>query len=107
MRLPTRNTLSHSNWCLIPHSDPAGTRLHGNTCPGRQLLKILLIGDSAEQPVPSVAIKFGVAVNILHGKIEYTGERWAFWWCINRAACNPTAVAAAVEHIRQRTAQVR
>ncbi|MGK7600331.1 NIL domain-containing protein, partial [Salmonella enterica] len=40
-----------------------------------QLLKILFTGDSAEQPVLSeVAIKFGLAVNLLHGKIEYTGE---------------------------------
>ncbi|ECF5950172.1 methionine ABC transporter ATP-binding protein [Salmonella enterica subsp. diarizonae] len=73
-----------------------------------QLLKILFIGDSAEQPVLSeVAIKFGVAVNILHGKIEYIGERALGILMVQLTAPhNPTAVAAAVEHIRQRTAQV-
>ncbi|ELR4456419.1 virulence-associated ABC transporter ATP-binding protein SfbB [Salmonella enterica] len=73
-----------------------------------QLLKILFIGDSAEQPVLSeVAIKFGVAVNILHGKIEYIGERALGILVVQLTAPhNPTAVAAAVEHIRQRTAQV-
>lgn len=40
------------------------------------LLKILFIGDSAEQPVLSdVAVRYGVSVNILHGKIEYIGNR--------------------------------
>jgi D-methionine transport system ATP-binding protein len=61
-------------------SDAAGPlREH---LPG-QLLKILFIGDSAEQPVLSdAAINFGVAVNILHGKIEYIGERaLGIWWC--------------------------
>lgn len=72
------------------------------------MLKILFIGDSAEQPVLSeVAITFGVAVNILHGKIEYIGERALGILVVQLTAPhNPTAVAAAVEHIRQRTAQV-
>ena len=73
-----------------------------------QLVKILFIGDSAEQPVLSeVAVMFGVAVNILHGKIEYLGER-ALGILVVRltAADNPAAVEAAVDHIRQRTAQV-
>jgi len=73
-----------------------------------QLVKILFIGDSAEQPVLSeVAVMFGVTVNILHGKIEYLGER-ALGILVVRltAADNPTAVEAAVDHIRQRTAQV-
>ena len=75
--------------------------------PGR-LLKILFIGDSAEQPVLSeVAVKFGVAVNILHGKIEYIGERALGILVVQLTAQdNPSAVALAVEHIRQRTAQV-
>ncbi|MCU7783615.1 virulence-associated ABC transporter ATP-binding protein SfbB [Lelliottia amnigena] len=73
-----------------------------------QLLKILFIGDSAEQPVLSeVAVKFGVAVNILHGKIEYIGERALGILVVQLTAQdNPSAVALAVEHIRQRTAQV-
>ncbi|WP_279062753.1 virulence-associated ABC transporter ATP-binding protein SfbB [Lelliottia amnigena] len=73
-----------------------------------QLLKILFIGDSAEQPVLSeVAVKFGVAVNILHGKIEYIGERALGILVVQLTAQdNPSAVALAVEHICQRTAQV-
>ncbi|MEA9395575.1 virulence-associated ABC transporter ATP-binding protein SfbB [Lelliottia amnigena] len=73
-----------------------------------QLLKILFIGDSAEQPVLSeVAVKFDVAVNILHGKIEYIGERALGILVVQLTAQdNPSAVALAVEHIRQRTAQV-
>ncbi|WP_194205297.1 virulence-associated ABC transporter ATP-binding protein SfbB [Superficieibacter sp. 1612_C1] len=73
-----------------------------------QLLKILFIGDSAEQPVLSeVAVKFGVAVNILHGKIEYIAERALGILVVQLTAPNdPAAVDAAVEHIRQRTAQV-
>ncbi|WP_333850904.1 virulence-associated ABC transporter ATP-binding protein SfbB [Leclercia sp.] len=73
-----------------------------------QLLKILFIGDSAEQPVLSeVAVKFGVAVNILHGKIEYIGERALGILVVQLTAPdNLPAVALAVEHIRQRTAQV-
>ncbi|HEY4435344.1 virulence-associated ABC transporter ATP-binding protein SfbB [Lelliottia sp. V89_10] len=72
-----------------------------------QLLKILFIGDSAEQPVLSdVAIKFGVAVNILHGKIEYIGERALGILVVQLTADDPAVVETAVEHIRHRTAQV-
>ena len=52
-------------------------------------------------------MKFGVAVNILHGKIEYIGERALGILVVQLTAQdNPSAVALAVEHIRQRTAQV-
>jgi len=73
-----------------------------------QLLKILFIGESAGQPVLSeVAVKFGVAVNILHGKIEYIGERALGMLVVQLTAPdNPPAVAAAIEHIRKRTARV-
>ncbi|WNP33648.1 virulence-associated ABC transporter ATP-binding protein SfbB [Enterobacter kobei] len=73
-----------------------------------QLLKILFIGDSAEQPVLSdAAIRFGVAVNILHGKIEYLGERALGILVVQLTApSNPTAVDAAVDYIRNRTARV-
>ncbi|WP_302184131.1 NIL domain-containing protein, partial [Salmonella enterica] len=59
-----------------------------------QLLKIMFIGDSAEQPVLSEeAIKFGVAVNNLHGKIEYIGERALGILVVQLTAQhNPTAV---------------
>jgi len=40
------------------------------------LLKILFLGNSAEHPVLSEAtLRFGVTVNILHGKIEYINKR--------------------------------
>lgn len=73
-----------------------------------QLLKILFIGDSAEQPVLSeVAVKFGVAVNILHGKIEYIAERALGILVVQLTALhNPTSVDAAVAYIRENTAQV-
>ncbi|TCC14741.1 virulence-associated ABC transporter ATP-binding protein SfbB [Kosakonia quasisacchari] len=73
-----------------------------------QLLKILFIGDSAEQPVLSdAAVKFGVAVNILHGKIEYIGERALGILVVQLTSTqNPAAVSDAVDYIRNRTAQV-
>lgn len=73
-----------------------------------QLLKILFIGDSAEQPVLSdAAVKFGVAVNILHGKIEYIGERALGILVVQlSSAGNPDVVAEAVDYIRNRTAKV-
>ncbi|MDZ7322097.1 virulence-associated ABC transporter ATP-binding protein SfbB [Kosakonia sacchari] len=73
-----------------------------------QLLKILFIGDSAEQPVLSdAAVKFGVAVNILHGKIEYIGERALGILVVQLTSVeNPAAVSDAVDYIRNRTAQV-
>ncbi len=40
------------------------------------LLKILFLDDRAETPVLSeAAIRFGISINILHGKIEYIGNR--------------------------------
>ena len=40
------------------------------------VLKLLFLGDKAENSVLSTtAIRFGVSVNILHGKIEYIGNR--------------------------------
>lgn len=73
-----------------------------------QLLKVLFIGDSAEQPVLSdAAVKFGVAVNILHGKIEYIAERALGILVVQLTAPhNPTSVDAAVAYIRENTAQV-
>ncbi|AKL13321.1 TPA: virulence-associated ABC transporter ATP-binding protein SfbB [Kluyvera intermedia] len=72
-----------------------------------QLLKILFIGDSAEQPVLSdAAINFGVAVNILHGKIEYIGERALGILVVQLTAQDPAVVEQAVDYIRNRTAQV-
>ncbi|NCH87609.1 virulence-associated ABC transporter ATP-binding protein SfbB [Cronobacter dublinensis] len=96
----TQQLVSHTLNLTLPSR--LREHLHGS------LLKILFIGDSAEQPVLSeVAVNFGVAVNILHGKIEYIGERALGILVVQLTAKdNPSAVEAAVEHIRARTAQV-
>ncbi|ALB71519.1 virulence-associated ABC transporter ATP-binding protein SfbB [Cronobacter muytjensii] len=96
----TQQLVSHTLNLTLPAR--LREHLHGS------LLKILFIGDSAEQPVLSeVAVNFGVAVNILHGKIEYIGERALGILVVQLTANdNPAAVEAAVEHIRARTAQV-
>ncbi|WP_435947463.1 virulence-associated ABC transporter ATP-binding protein SfbB [Dryocola sp. BD586] len=96
----TRQLVSHTLNLTLPAR--LQQHLHGS------LLKILFIGDSAEQPVLSdVAVKFGVAVNILHGKIEYIGEKALGILVVQLTAPhNPAAVDAAVEHIRARTARV-
>ncbi|AGB79252.1 ABC-type metal ion transport system, ATPase component [Enterobacteriaceae bacterium strain FGI 57] len=96
----TRQLVSHTLNLTLPK------RLREHL-PG-QLLKILFIGDSAEQPVLSeVAVKFGVAVNILHGKIEYIAERALGILVVQLTAPhNPTSVDAAVAYIRENTAQV-
>jgi len=96
----TRQLVSHTLNLTLPE------RLQQHL-PG-QLLKILFIGDSAEQPVLSdAAVKFGVAVNILHGKIEYIGERALGILVVQlTSAENPAAVSDAVDYIRNRTAQV-
>ncbi|MFP1824778.1 methionine ABC transporter ATP-binding protein [Lonsdalea quercina] len=72
------------------------------------LLKILFVGDSAEQPVLSdVATRFGVSVNILHGKIEYIGNRaLGILVALLTHATDPLQVTAAVEYIRHKTANV-
>ncbi|EHD21967.1 MULTISPECIES: methionine ABC transporter ATP-binding protein [Brenneria] len=72
------------------------------------LLKILFVGDSAEQPVLSdVATRFGVSVNILHGKIEYIGNRaLGILVALLTHPSEAAKVVEAVEHIRARTAQV-
>ncbi|WP_224717852.1 methionine ABC transporter ATP-binding protein [Pectobacterium versatile] len=72
------------------------------------LLKILFVGESAEQPVLSdVATRFGVSVNILHGKIEYIGNRaLGILVALLTHPSDPGKVAEAVEHIQVRTANV-
>ncbi|XBS71042.1 methionine ABC transporter ATP-binding protein [Acerihabitans sp. KWT182] len=72
------------------------------------LLKILFVGASAEQPVLSeVSIRFGVSVNILHGKIEYIGYRaLGLLVALLTHPDNPEQLAAAVHYIRENTAQV-
>ncbi|MBE5203114.1 methionine ABC transporter ATP-binding protein [Pectobacterium quasiaquaticum] len=72
------------------------------------LLKILFVGESAEQPVLSdVAMRFGVSVNILHGKIEYIGNRaLGILVALLAHPSDPRKVTEAVEHIQVRTANV-
>ncbi|WP_224652962.1 methionine ABC transporter ATP-binding protein [Pectobacterium versatile] len=72
------------------------------------LLKILFVGESAEQPVLSdVATRFGVSVNILHGKIEYIGNRaLGILVALLTHPSDPGKVAEAVEHIQVTTANV-
>jgi D-methionine transport system ATP-binding protein len=64
----TRQLVEHTlNLELPPHlvDDRQGT-----------ILKVLFLGDKAEEGVLSTAsIRHGVAVNILHGRIEYIGHR--------------------------------
>lgn len=96
----TQQLVSHTLNLTLPE------RLHQHL--QGSLLKVLFVGDSAEQPVLcEAAVNFGVAVNILHGKIEYIGEQALGILVVQLTAKdNPAAVAAAVEHIRARTAQV-
>ncbi|MEC5318553.1 methionine ABC transporter ATP-binding protein [Brenneria populi subsp. brevivirga] len=72
------------------------------------LLKILFVGESAEQPVLSdVATRYGVSVNILHGKIEYIGNRaLGILVALLTHPTDPANVAQAVAHIQATTAQV-
>jgi len=82
------------------------------------VLKVLFLGDKAEDSVLSAtAIRFGVSVNILHGKIEYIGNR-AVGLLVIRLAQLPTPEAAsyttpaderidaAVQFIRDNATQV-
>ncbi|NDL62872.1 methionine ABC transporter ATP-binding protein [Acerihabitans arboris] len=72
------------------------------------LLKILFVGASAEQPVLSdVATRFGVSVNILHGKIEYIGHRaLGLLVALLTHPSQPEQVALAVAYIQENTARV-
>lgn len=72
-----------------------------------QLVRILFIGDSAEQPVLSaVTQNLGVAVNILHGKIEYIGERALGILVVRLTAAEEENLVKAIDFIRENTAQV-
>jgi|SRR5476651_1348079 len=72
------------------------------------LVKILFVGVSAEQPVLSdVAMRYGVSVNILHGKIEYIGHRaLGILVALLTHPSDPAKVAAAVDYIQENTARV-
>ncbi|TCT19425.1 methionine ABC transporter ATP-binding protein [Thiobaca trueperi] len=84
------------------------------------LLKILFLGERAEHPLLSeAALRFGISVNILHGKIEYINNRaigllvallGELQECSTHAAhiTEPLTgrIAAAVDFIRQGSARV-
>ncbi len=72
------------------------------------LLKILFVGDSAEQPVLSdVAVRYGVSVNILHGKIEYIGNRaLGILVVLLTHPSDSEQLAAAIDYVQTRTARV-
>jgi D-methionine transport system ATP-binding protein len=70
------------------------------------LLKVLFLGEKAETPVLFEASnRFGVAVNILHGKIEYIGDR-AIGLLVVSLTGPAEPVAEAVGYIRDRTERV-
>lgn len=75
------------------------------------LLKILFLGDRAEHPVLSEAtLRFGVSVNILHGKIEYINNRpigLLIALLLDREGVpGPSRLAEAVDFVRNSTAHV-
>ena len=70
------------------------------------LLKVLFLGDKAETPVLfEAAWRFGVAVNILHGKIEYIGDR-AIGLLVVSLTGAAIPVGEAVAFIRENTERV-
>lgn len=74
------------------------------------LLKIQFLGERAETPVLSEATqRFGVSVNILHGKIEYINNR-ALGLLVallqDRQPGGPARIAEAVDFICRNTARV-
>jgi D-methionine transport system ATP-binding protein len=70
------------------------------------LLKVLFLGERAETPVLfEAARRFEVAVNILHGKIEYIGDQ-AIGLLVVALAGPEEAVARAVAFIRDSTERV-
>lgn len=97
----TRQLVEHTfNLELPPHltEDLRGT-----------LLKILFLGERAEEPVLSEAtLRFGISVNILHGKIEYINHRpiGLLIALLRDREAGPSRIAEAVDFVRDSTAQV-
>lgn len=82
--------------------------------PHGQVLKILFLNERAEEPVLSEAIaRFGISINILHGKIEYIRDRAVgllVAQIYDKDAVTPGATTAriesAIQYIRDNTARV-
>jgi len=75
------------------------------------LLKILFLGDGAEHPVLSEAtLRYGISVNILHGKIEYINNRPIGLLIASLserdADVSPPRLAEAIDFVRNSTARV-
>ncbi|MGC3965342.1 MAG: ATP-binding cassette domain-containing protein [Rhodocyclaceae bacterium] len=74
------------------------------------LIKVLFLGERAESALLSeVTRRFGVAVNILHGKIEYIDDRalGLLVTLLEHSKIDDGArVAAAIDFLRERTARV-
>jgi D-methionine transport system ATP-binding protein len=69
------------------------------------VLKVLFLGDKAEDSVLSATtIRYGVSVNILHGKIEYIGNR-AVGLLVVRLAEFPANAAVPLEFAAPHAAQ--
>lgn len=81
-----------------------------------RLLKLFFVGDQAENGILSVAaIRFGVAIHLLHGKIEYIGHRAVGLLIVriteatvDAASARPLAerIEAAVQFIAHHASQV-
>jgi D-methionine transport system ATP-binding protein len=75
------------------------------------LLKILFLGERAEHPVLSEAtLRFGISVNILHGKIEYINHRPIGILIAllqdHSSISGPSRLSEAVDFVRHSTAHV-
>ncbi|MDQ7989516.1 MAG: ATP-binding cassette domain-containing protein [Candidatus Dactylopiibacterium sp.] len=98
----TRQLVEHTQRLDLPARLTEGLR--------GTLVKIRFLGERAETPVLSEAsVRFGVSANILHGKIEYIGNRALGLLVVLLDARGNDAggsVAAAVDYLRQHTARV-
>ncbi|WP_319244666.1 ATP-binding cassette domain-containing protein [uncultured Propionivibrio sp.] len=73
------------------------------------LLKILFLGERAEHPVLSEAtLRYGLSVNILHGKIEYINHRpiGLLIALLRDRGGGPSRIDEAVDFVRNSTARV-
>ncbi|MDR2635717.1 MAG: methionine ABC transporter ATP-binding protein [Campylobacteraceae bacterium] len=71
------------------------------------LLKIIYSGEKAEESILSDVIrKFGVDINILHGKIEYINEIPLGILIVNIKNENGAKLDNIIKHLKQRTASV-
>ena len=95
----TRQLVAHSNDFSLPQR--LLDHLQG------LVLKIIYRGEGAEEAVISdTAQKYPVALNILHGKIEYIGDQPLGALLVNVKGEDPGAVEQAVAYLRSRAERV-